>query len=143
MNNRIESCGDITVDIPKPEKLKKKVWRQFVKRTGKCLSPPKEDKDKWLKEMRANLGLMATVITTMSFQMILNPPGGVMSIRDDANSSSDYNNCNFMDDGVQLCPGKVVLAATNPDAYFEFLVSNTICIVASLSVCLLLVSGIL
>jgi hypothetical protein len=67
--------------------------------------------------MRANLGLMATVISTMIFEMILNPPGDVMSIKNNANSSVDYNYSNVMDDGVQLCPRQAVLAATNPDFF--------------------------
>ena len=34
-------------------------------------------KDKWLIEMRGNLSMVATVITTISFQNVVNPPGGV------------------------------------------------------------------
>jgi hypothetical protein len=127
-------------EIPNPEKPKKKVLRKFVKRTWKCLSPPKEDKDKWLKEIRANLGLMATVITTMSFQIILNPPGGVMSIRDDGNSSKYGSYCKKINN-ILLCPGQAILDAGYTDIYFAFLVSNTLCFLASLSVCVLLVSG--
>nr|AGV40516.1 hypothetical protein [Phaseolus vulgaris] len=36
-----------------------------------------KDKDEWLKDMRGNLSLVATVIATMTFQSALNPPGGV------------------------------------------------------------------
>jgi hypothetical protein len=71
MNNEIENCGGVTIEIPKTRKSKNKGWRKLVKRAGNCLSP--EDKDKWLKQIRANLGLMATVISTIAFQMILNP----------------------------------------------------------------------
>ncbi|MCI25579.1 ankyrin repeat plant-like protein [Trifolium medium] len=34
---------------------------------------------------------MATVIATMTFQMALNPPGGVRSINDEANPPSSAN----------------------------------------------------
>jgi hypothetical protein len=122
-----------------PKKPKKKVLRKFVKRTWKCLSPSKEDKGKWIKKIRANLGLMATIITTMSFQIILNLPGGVISIRDDGNSSK-YGSYFKKINNILLCPGQAIINAGYTDIYFAFLVSNTLCFLASLSVCLLLVS---
>ena len=32
----------------------------------------------WLKDMRGNLAMVATVIATVTFQVCLNPPGGVV-----------------------------------------------------------------
>jgi len=34
-------------------------------------------KEKWLIEMRGNLRMVATVIATISFQIVVNPLGGV------------------------------------------------------------------
>lgn len=93
-----------------------------------------KDKDQWLKDMRGNLSLVATVISTMTFQVAINPPGGVRPATD----TGDDIVCG---EG-KTCPGESVLAVVYPDAYERFLLSNTICFVASLSVCLLLVSGI-
>ncbi|PNX77174.1 hypothetical protein L195_g033137 [Trifolium pratense] len=140
-----------------------KGWRKVLERLGSWLSY--NGKDKWLDQMRGNLGLMATVIATMTFQMALNPPGGVRSIKDEANPPTsayayppdayayppDANNGNPNDalsctlDGylyLKVCPGESVLAVVYEDLYFRFLVSNTICFIASLSILLLLVSGI-
>ncbi|MCI50145.1 ankyrin repeat plant-like protein, partial [Trifolium medium] len=48
-----------------------------------------KDKDKWLKDMKGNLSLVATVIATMTFQMALNPPGGVRPVKDDGDNYPD------------------------------------------------------
>ncbi|KAK2353220.1 ankyrin repeat-containing protein BDA1 [Trifolium repens] len=42
--------------------------------------------------MRGYLGLMATVIATMTFQMGLNPPGGIRSVRDEPHSPGGAKN---------------------------------------------------
>ncbi|KEH18438.1 putative PGG domain-containing protein [Medicago truncatula] len=154
MNTEVENHGGSTETptIGEP----KKGWRKVLEGIGSWLSY--KDKEKWLDDMRGNLGLIATVIATMTFQMVLNPPGGVMSIKDgtdppgtnanppstnanppDADDSD--KNCTFIY-GERLCPGEAVLAVGDSYGYFQFLISNTICFVASLSICLLLVSGI-
>lgn len=54
---------------------KKGCWRKMAKHALNWT--PYKDKDKWLKDMRGNLSLVATVISTMTFQVAINPPGGV------------------------------------------------------------------
>jgi len=106
-----------------------------------------KDKDEWLEQMRGNLGLIATVISTITFQIALNPPGGVRPVKDDGENDPDviactvYNKDGNLTNGLKLCPGEAVLAVIYPDDYLLFLFSNSICFVASLTVLLLLVSG--
>jgi hypothetical protein len=147
MNNEVEN-----------EEPKKGCWRKLLEVAESCLSH--KDEDKWLDQMKGNLGLIATVIATMTFQMALNPPGGIRSVRDDphppgaknayayppganngyANSPAPNNvgtegiHCGKLGTYWDLCPGEAVIGASFPDAYFAFLVPNTICFVASLSV---------
>lgn len=113
---------------------KKGCWRKMAKHALNWT--PYKDKDKWLKDMRGNLSLVATVISTMTFQVAINPPGGVRPATD---HTADVIECG---ENVETCPGEAVLAVVFPGAYKEFLLWNTVCFVASLSVCLLLVSGI-
>jgi hypothetical protein len=158
MNNEVESIGGSTIETPKNEEPKKGCWRKLLEVAESCLSH--KDEDKWLDQMKGNLGLIATVIATMTFQMALNPPGGIRSVRDDphppgaknayayppganngyANSPAPNNvgtegiHCGKLGTYWDLCPGEAVIGASFPDAYFAFLVPNTICFVASLSV---------
>ncbi|MED6137564.1 hypothetical protein PIB30_066146 [Stylosanthes scabra] len=97
------------------------------------------DKEKWLEEMRGNLGLIASIIATITFQSALNPPGGVLQagVSDKAN----LLNCSVPNSTKTLCAGQALLSLQKSDYYTAFLVYNTLCFIASLSVCLLLVSG--
>ncbi|XP_061360231.1 uncharacterized protein LOC133304236 [Gastrolobium bilobum] len=95
--------------------------------------------DEWLKDMRGNLSLVATVISTMTFQTVINPPGGVMPTKDNV---KDVTDCTFAMTNKCPGPGEAILAVRFPGRYERFLVCNTICFISSLSVCLLLVSGI-
>lgn len=128
----------------------KKGWRKALEGIESWVSY-KDKEDKWWDDMRGNFGLIATVIATMTFQMVLNPPGGIRSMKDDANPPSGNTNppsaenfdkfCSSFN-GILLCPGEAVLAAVNPKKYSLFLISNTICFIGSLTICIFLVSGI-
>ncbi|TKY64305.1 mitogen-activated protein kinase 15 [Spatholobus suberectus] len=52
-----------------------KGWRKVMKSVINWLAY--KDENEWLKDMRGNLSLVATVIATMTFQSAINPPGGV------------------------------------------------------------------
>ncbi|WJX92181.1 hypothetical protein P8452_73861 [Trifolium repens] len=82
MNIEMETHAGTTVETTTNEE-QQKGWRKVLERLGDWLSY--KDKNKWLEQMRGNLSLMATVIATMTFQMALNPTGGVRSIKDEAN----------------------------------------------------------
>lgn len=111
--------------------------RKLIKSIGNWLTH--KNKDEWLKDMRGNLSLVATVISTMTFQTAINPPGGVRPAKESGDVKCPKSQDMF--DGTNPCPGEAVLAVVLPDEYERFLLWNTVCFVSSLAVCLLLVSG--
>ncbi|XP_027337328.1 uncharacterized protein LOC113851037 [Abrus precatorius] len=139
MNNQMghpESTQSTTNDsVVEDTPIKNNGWRSFLKCVGSWLTH--KDKDEWLKDMRGNLSLVATVISTMTFQFAFNPPGGVRPAKD----TGDDIGCKNYEKKMVPCPGEAILAVVFPHEYFQFLLWNTICFIASLSVCLLLVSG--
>ena len=101
------------------------------------MSIPKQNhsKDKWLEHMKGSISLTASIIATMTFSLATNPPGGVVQA-----SFSDINHCSTIN--PTICVGEAILATYYHDYYLIFLICNTICFIASLSVILLLVSGV-
>ncbi|PNX77518.1 hypothetical protein L195_g033486 [Trifolium pratense] len=136
MNNEVENVGGST-EIPTNEESMKGWEKVLLEKVWSWLTH--KDKDEWLKDMRGNLSLVATVIATITFQMALNPPGGVRSVKDDgADNANDIACSDSSNVTLDLCPGEAVLAFIYSDDYNKFLRWNTICFVASLSVLLLL-----
>ncbi|XP_058750261.1 uncharacterized protein LOC131623277 [Vicia villosa] len=148
MNNEVDNHGNSVEESTNEEA--KKGWRKVVEIIWSWMAY--KNKNEWLDQMRGNLCLTATIIATMTFQMALNPPGGVRPVKDDGDKNPDVIACSsviaYYDNGteitnplLQLCPGEAVLGFIFPDDYFKFLYWNTICFVASLSVLLMLVCG--
>ena len=54
-------------------------WGKSVERVGNLLKD-EGDKVRWLENMRGNLSLVASIITTMTFQLAMNPPGGIVQV---------------------------------------------------------------
>ncbi|XP_017407034.1 uncharacterized protein LOC108320192 [Vigna angularis] len=88
----------------------------------------------WMEERRGSLMIVATVLATMSFQIAINPPGGVWQSDSDAEQGCE--------------PGKICLAGTSVLAFgnnkqrgkFEiFMLLCTISFTASLSTIILLI----
>ncbi|KAI4308538.1 hypothetical protein L6164_031597 [Bauhinia variegata] len=118
-----------------------------------------EPKKEWLEDMRGSLSMVATLIATITFQVALNPPGGVvqtstgsnvttigcngMNITTASNTSFPLNTTSVISNDT-ICTGEAVLAgyASSEQAYRWFLRGSTFSFVSSLSVALLLVSGI-
>ncbi|KAJ1401031.1 PGG domain [Sesbania bispinosa] len=113
-------------------------WRKFIGRVGDWFAY--KDRGEWLKDMKGGLSLTATIIATMTFQLATNPPGGVLQASSNETTTS-ITSC-LDNNNTLLCPGEAVLGVLYRDYYLAFLECNTICFVASLTVCLLLVSGI-
>jgi len=128
-------------EVGKETTSSKKGWIKYIVAKSGHLWMNEEDKKEWLNYMRGNLSLIATVISTMTFQMAFNPPGGVRPVKETGNDIPCLPDEDNGDD-PKLCPGEAVLAIIYPNDYHRFLISNTICFVVSLSICLLLVSGI-
>ncbi|XP_075667393.1 uncharacterized protein LOC142636983 [Castanea sativa] len=94
-------------------------------------------KGNWIEEMRGALMVVATVITTITYQPALSPPGGVLQT--DIKNSTEIIAC-----GNTTCKaGTLVLAYGDHENMFVlFLLCNSIAFTASLSVIFLLISGV-
>ena len=88
----------------------------------------------WLGRKRSSLMVVASLIATIAFQAVISPPGGVW--QDDHLVDSDGNP---VDDPHKA--GQSVMAYTSQANYGQFMVMNTIAYLSSLSIILLLVSG--
>ncbi|XP_014504312.1 uncharacterized protein LOC106764560 [Vigna radiata var. radiata] len=119
------------MNVEGEQKAETKGWRKGLNKVGNWLAH--KDNDNWLKDIRGNLSLVATVIATITFQSALNPPGGVRPPQETGVVACPK--------GMNPCPGESVLAYTNAELYRSFLVCNTICFISSSAVCLWLVSG--
>ncbi|XP_031269247.1 uncharacterized protein LOC116127753 [Pistacia vera] len=105
---------------------------------GKRTEKSVKKKDDWLKEMNNALMVVASLISTVTFQAGLNPPGGVWQETKKAQygapTSEPYHEA-----------GESIMADTSSPHYYSlsnlFFTSNTIGFVASLCIILLLVSG--
>ncbi|KAL2237130.1 UNVERIFIED_CONTAM: hypothetical protein Sindi_0904700 [Sesamum indicum] len=88
----------------------------------------------WLEKKRSALMVVASLIATMAFQVGVNPPSGVWqdnnAIDSQGNPVSDPHKAGFS-----------VLAHNQPHVYTGFYTVNTTSFIASLSIILLLMSG--
>ncbi|KAJ0247657.1 PGG domain-containing protein [Hirschfeldia incana] len=93
----------------------------------------------WLEKTRGNLMVAATVIAGMSFQVMINPPGGVW--QSDICSSVPQTNDKFCKDRA----GTSVLGDNSSKRllYHGMIISSTISFSASMSLILLFFSGFL
>ncbi|KAM1111109.1 hypothetical protein ACFX13_010491 [Malus domestica] len=89
----------------------------------------------WLVETRGMLMVVATMISTMTFQAVVNPPGGVW--QNDVTNSTEAG-CT----AENICTaGTAVLGYVWEDDFVTFIKYNTTSFLASLCVTLLLISG--
>ncbi|KAM1111131.1 hypothetical protein ACFX13_010506 [Malus domestica] len=107
----------------KGSKPARRCWTKFMK----WLRYPSN----WVVETRGMLMVVATMISTMTFQAAVNPPGGVWQ---NTETNSTTNSTIYR-------AGTAVLSYGTDNNFAGFLISNTISFLASLSVTLLLVSG--
>jgi hypothetical protein len=108
----------------------------------------RKDRSEWFKDMKANISLTASIIATMTFALATNPPGGV--VQADVNLVGNHycksvNITNNHDGNItRLCVGQAVLGSISfyEVDYFEFVLWDTICFFAAITVIFMLVSGI-
>ncbi|KAI4379949.1 hypothetical protein MLD38_006185 [Melastoma candidum] len=98
------------------------------------LSKPKRKHTDWLGRRRSALMVVASLIATVAFQGTLNPPGGFW--QDDFTADPAKN-------GTERShhAGTAVMATTLAKAYGQFMIFNTLAFLSSLSIILLLISG--
>ncbi|KAI3711857.1 hypothetical protein L1987_70406 [Smallanthus sonchifolius] len=85
------------------------------------------ENDDWLNRKRSSLMVVASLIATMAFQAGTNPPSGVWQ---DDSSNNPLRKAGF-----------AVMPSNHPTLYHIFLVCNTVGFVSTLSIILLLISG--
>ncbi|KAM0992036.1 hypothetical protein ACFX13_010509 [Malus domestica] len=108
----------------------RRCWIKFMK----CLRYPSN----WVVETRGMLMVVATMISTMTFQAIVNPPGGVWETN---NTNTTIYNRTICSEERTCIAGTAVLGSIWGEDFVAFVNYNTISFLASLSVTLLLVSG--
>ncbi|PWA74861.1 ankyrin repeat-containing domain, PGG domain protein [Artemisia annua] len=82
----------------------------------------------WLDKKRSSLMVVASLIATMAFQAGVNPPSGVWQ-------EDSPNN-----DPLKMA-GYAIMVSNHPTLYHIFLICNTVDFVSTLSIILLLISG--
>lgn len=91
----------------------------------------------WLEKTRGNLMVAATVIAGMSFQVMVNPPGGVW--QSDSCPSGNQTGT------VPVCKAKagtsVLEHSSKRGFYLGMVISSTVSFSASMSLILLVISG--
>ncbi|VVA97557.1 unnamed protein product [Arabis nemorensis] len=92
----------------------------------------------WLEKTRGNLMVAATVIAGMSFQVMVNPPGGVWQ-------SDNCTSGNQTSTGP-VCKAKAGTAVLEHESskrglYLGMVISSTVSFSASMSLILLVISG--
>ncbi|XP_062097773.1 ankyrin repeat-containing protein BDA1-like [Humulus lupulus] len=102
--------------------------------TSQKSSSKKPKQVDWLGRRRSSLMVVASLIATVAFQAAISPPGGVWQedylVDSDGKPVEDPHNA-----------GKSVMADSYPFQYGQFMIMNTIAFLSSLSIILLLVSG--
>ncbi|XP_019173577.1 PREDICTED: ankyrin repeat-containing protein NPR4-like [Ipomoea nil] len=121
----------------------------------------KPNAENWFDEMREGLMVASSLLATMAFQAIVSPPGSVMQetkliYQEDVISDDWFSYLLgiyyiYRNDDVAPAPssnvsgkgriGESVMSNYKPVAYQVFMVANTLSFLASLSVILLLISG--
>ncbi|XVF74353.1 hypothetical protein PTKIN_Ptkin13bG0103700 [Pterospermum kingtungense] len=104
----------------------------------KCKKYLKRQSD-WVEKMQGTLMLVATLTATISFQVAVNPPGGVWQ-QDYEQTSDGGFYCNMGKYGKCLA-GTAVMAYVLPDEYFALTSYAVVSFIASMSVVLLAISG--
>ncbi|XP_022730925.1 ankyrin repeat-containing protein BDA1-like [Durio zibethinus] len=115
--------------------------------TSNTVSKPMKSKDRkkfvnrnadWLERKRNTLMLVASLLATMAFQAGVNPPSAVWQDTSPSGSSSTASNDS---NESHHKAGSSIMADNYPFLYTSFLISNTTGFLASLSIILLLISG--
>ncbi|XP_019173562.1 PREDICTED: uncharacterized protein LOC109169141 [Ipomoea nil] len=114
----------------------------------------KNGAENWVKEMREGLMVAASLLATMAFQAMVNPPGGVVQESkpvEYVDKCAFYtflyhgNDCTLTHYGsrseITAAAGSGLMFYYKPDDNNAFVVANMLSFLTSLSVILLLISG--
>ncbi|XP_020549585.1 ankyrin repeat-containing protein At5g02620-like isoform X1 [Sesamum indicum] len=117
-----------------PQKARQMTKRLSSQETRTKKPVVKHKSTDWLGRKRSALMVVASLIATVAFQAGLTPPGGVWqdnyTVDDKGNPVNDPHSV-----------GQSIMAYQEPKSYGIFMILNTIAFLSSLSIILLLVSG--
>ncbi|XP_031112779.1 ankyrin repeat-containing protein NPR4-like isoform X2 [Ipomoea triloba] len=146
---------------PSRNKKKNKRKKPIGNKNNNTSKPPNA-KEHWVQKMRDGLMVAASLLATMAFQAVVSPPGGLLQTNDTPIRQSEIqNNINSFfsftgnsesfvapapsssinDTLINATIGKSVMSYYKPLLYNMFLVANTTSFLASLTIILLLISG--
>ena len=95
----------------------------------------------WAEENRGYIMVVATVITTITFQQAASPPSGVWP---QSGNVTHYIDCFASSgDNIKVDAGTSIVGSIDPLYYFYFIIFNVISFIASIIVTFLLNSGFL
>ncbi|XP_062091103.1 ankyrin repeat-containing protein BDA1-like isoform X2 [Humulus lupulus] len=134
----------IAKDIPSiVQNWKSPIERRITKSSASSINlkgqsfnkqPMKHKHTDWLGRKRSALMVVASLIATVAFQASITPPGGVW--QDTLRGSS-----NSTDSDKPHEVGKSIMASSDDSEYGLFMIFNTLAFLSSLSIILLIVSG--
>ena len=87
----------------------------------------------WVEENRGYIMVVATMITTITFQQVASPPGGVWPQSGNVSHYSCYN--------IEVDAGTSVVGSIHLLYYFYFVIFNALSFIALVIVTFLLISG--
>ncbi|XP_030502899.2 ankyrin repeat-containing protein BDA1-like [Cannabis sativa] len=134
-----------TIDPPlpthRPNQVINNIKVHHVNRKEKFQEEKVRKPENWLTRKRESLMVVASLIATMAFQAGTNPPGGLWQ---DDNSSTPVSNVTIADSpSNNHFAGESIMGyyKNKTFLYHSYLYSNTVGFVGSLSIILLLVTG--
>ena len=125
---RVEKVNNTSelIEITESRNTRWKKWWKHLKYQGD-----------WVEENRGSIMIVATVITTLTFQQTVNPPGGVWQSGGNV-TISESGNIPFT---VVAMAGTSVIGSYDEYAYVFFMICNALSFIASVIVTFLLISG--
>ena len=105
---------------------------QSRKKWWKNLSKHQKYQGNWVEENHGYIMVVATVITTLTFQQATSPPGSVWSRSGNVTFYTGHN--------IKVDAGTSVIGSINPLYYFYFIIFNAISFIASVIVTFLLIA---
>ena len=121
--------GDDIVDrhnaSAKTTQSRKKWWKNLLKHL--------KYEGNWVEENRGYIMVVATMITTITFQQAASPPGDVWPQSGNVTHYSCYN--------IEVDAGTSIVGSIDLLYYFYFMIFNAISFIASVIVTFLLISG--
>ena len=118
-----------SVELEQSSKKGRKNWLEYLKYL--------KYKGDWVEENHGSIMVVSTVITTITFQQTISPPGGLW--QENVIDTMQGFRCSS---NTPCLAGKAVLAdAVDYRSYLNFMICNTLSFVASLGVTFLLISG--